>query len=314
MRVLRGLLSTVLLMSVVSAFADERPAPPHPTAILATYQGEPQPVVAVEKEDPVILVDGKRKRLRGNIPLSTRRELSYAGRRAEISGEKAEVLRVLATSSEYGAEAAKNTDGATVGGYVQYEATITAQQDLTDCFVALIGVDDDFLEGRSNQPNSQIRVRQIPDLRAQAPTPIKFSTTPFLSGKNMSVIALVFADGHEVASGRKSAIGAYFLRRERLLHAAATKQWLAENASTSVPAKPVQQVPPLLDSTEGLPKDGTATLWVAPDGTVVHVTLDREFPPRAEAILTNAFHAWLFLPRIENGIPVSTKVKLPLRF
>lgn len=313
MRPPRSLLVVPLLCGVLRVFA-ETPPPPHPTALFATYKGERQAVVAVEKEDPVILVDGQRKRLRGNIPLSTERQPRYAGLHAEVAGQKAAIVQVLQGTNDTTVEQIKDAKGATVGGYVEYSATITAREDLKDCFVALIAVDDDFVTGRTDQPNSQIRVRELPALRAGAATPIKFSTSPFLSRKKMTLFVLVFSEGREVVIGQQPGIDRYFHRRERVVHAATVRKWLADNPGASRPVQPVQQIPPLLGRLEGLPENATATLSIAPDGTVANVALDREFTPAAEAVLTNTLHAWLFLPKLQNGVAVPAQVRLPLRF
>jgi hypothetical protein len=303
-----------VLMLTLFAHAADSSAPPHPTMLFAEFQGKPQPVIAVEKEEPVILVDGRRKRLRGNVALSTERLPHYSGLKAELSSVKIEILQLVAAASDQEAESVKGNAGATMGGYVELTATINAAQDLSDCFVVLFGCEDDFLQGDTDRPNAQIRVRQIADLKAGEPARIKFATSPFLPKGKLSVFVLLFSGENEVAINTSPVAASYFHSRERVIHTAVVKKWLAENRQGSRAAQPLLQIPPLLGSINGLPKEAIATLTVRADGSVLAVTLDHAFPNAAEKILNDTLSAWLFLPQIENGSPVSTRVKLPLKF
>lgn len=302
-----------VLLTTLLAAAQELP-PPHPTLLLAEYRGATHQVVAVEKEEPVILLDGRKKTLRGNIPLSTERLPRYAGSKAAITSVKIEGVQVVSAMTEFSAAEAAASPRGTLGGFVEFTGTITAMQDLSDCYLALFAIDDDFMRGISDRPNAQIRVRQLPDLRAGQAAPVKFSTTPFLQKGKVRVFALLFAGGDEVSTDQTAAAARYFLRREQVIHAATVKRWLEENHQGSRPVQPVLQIPPLLASTEGFPPDATADLTVAADGTVLDVSLNRTFAPAAEESIRRALGAWLFLPKIQDGVPGLSHVKVPLRF
>lgn len=288
------------------------PAPAHPTALMAGHAGKPQVVVAVEKEEPVILADGRRLKLRGNIPLSTERVSRYADATATVDAIRVEGLQLINAMSELDVD--RFTPGATIGGFVEFSATITATQDLADCYLALVVFETDFLHDDAHPPQAQIRVRQLPDLKAGRPTPVKFSTSPFLGHEKTSAFVLLFSAGSEVRTNVSSRAEAYFYRREHVIHAAAVRHWLEQNPRASRPVQPVLQIPPLLASTAGFPPDATADLTVAADGTVLNVTLDRTFAPGAEETIHRTLGAWLFLPKIQAGAPVLTHVKVPLRF
>ena len=282
--------------------------------MLAEYKGATHKVVAVETEEPVILVDGRKKILRGNIPLSTERLAGYRGTTAGITGVKISGVQIVSAMSEFGAEEAASRPRATLGGFVEFAATITAGQDLSDCYLALFAIDDDFMLGASDRPNAQVRVRQISDLKAGEATPVKFSTTPFLQKGKVRIFALLFSGGDEVTTSQTAAASQYFQRREQVIHSATVKRWVEQNRSASRPVQPVLQIPPLFASTAGFPPDSTADLTVAADGTVLHVSLDRTFPPGAEETICRTFGAWLFLPKIQDGTPIAARVKVPLRF
>jgi hypothetical protein len=282
--------------------------------LLAEYSGGRLPVVAVEKSEPVVLVNGTKKVLHGNIPLSTERAPRFAGPRAALEIKKVEILQLVSASSELAVEEAASSPRATLGGYVEFAATVTAAQDLADCYVVLFAFDEGFLDGGTDRPNAQIRIRQIPNLRAGEATPVKFSSTPLLSRSGMKVFALLFSGGNEVATGSRSFAGRYFHRRECVIHAAADQRWLEENRTGDRPGKPALQIPPLFESTSGFPADLTADLTVAADGTVMHVGLNRTLPPAAETMIERSLGAWLFLPRIEAGKAAMMHVAVPLRF
>jgi TonB family protein len=289
-------------------------APPHPTSLLAEYKGARHVVVAVEKDVPVILVEGRRKVLRGNPPLSTERLAGYRGLRASLKGIRTSGVQVVSAMSELDAEEAATKPAATLGGYVEFTATVTADQDLADCYLALFAVDDTFMQGASDRPNAQIRVRQIKDLRAGQSAQIQFSTTPFLLGRKARVFALLFSGGDEVFMPQAAPAWKYFQRRERVIHTATVRHWLDENPGANRPAQPVLQIPPRFTSTEGFPRSCAVTLTVSPDGTVSDVDLSNRLPDPADETLREALQSWLFLPQIENGAAKSCRVTVPLTF
>ena len=107
---------------------------------------------------------------------------------------------------------------------------------------------------------------------------------------------------------------AYYHHREKMLQAALLKKWLVQNRGANQPLKPILQIPPLFESTDGLPPNAAVTLFVSADGAVTDVKLDGAFPGPAGKVLTDTFSAWLFLPKLEAGTPIAAKVKIPLTF
>ena len=288
------------------------PAPAHPTGLMADHTGQPQTVVAVEKEDPCIIADGRRLRLRGNIPLTTERMDRYASGTATLDALRVDGLQVISAMSEFDVD--KFTPGATIGGYVEFSATITATSDLADCYIALVVFETAFLKDDTHPPKAQIRVRQLADLVAGRPTPVKFSTSPFLGREKTSTLVLLFSAGREVRTNFSALGDQYFYRRERVIHAAAVRSFLAQNSGADREVQPLLMMPPQFAATTGFPADATADLTVTPDGTVMHVSLDRTFAPNAEENILRTLGAWLFLPKIKAGTPVLTHVHVPLRF
>lgn len=302
-----------LVLTTLPSFA-QKSAPPHPTLLLAEYKGAMHRVVAVEKEEPVILLDGRKRTLRGNVPLSTERLARYRGTQASMTAVKISGVQVVSAMSDFGAEEAATKPRGTLGGFVEFAATITAGQDLTDCYLALFAVDDSFMHGATDRPNAQIRVRQIKDLRAGEATAIKFSTSPFLLNGKARVFALLFSGGDEVTTSRTDDAGQYFQRREQVIHSASVKRWVEENRAASRPVQPVLQIPPLLASTADIPREVSATLTISAAGTVSDVDLSRRLPDPADKTLRDTLRAWLFLPRIQDGVATVSRVTVPLNF
>lgn len=307
-----------------------RTPPPHPTSVFAEYQGARHLVVAADKDKPVILMEGKRQSLPNDTPLLTERAPGYAGMAATFRNLKLSHGNLYSGSHRL------------TGFGENMTAEIVAAQDLTDCFLVLIHFEDEFLmtdaeREQSRKKNAeifhsrpvgkpQIRVQQIADLKAEQPVQVSCSSIILLDSRftNMSagvevkfktfLLYPLFAGGREVRTNQPEKAAEYFHHREKILHSAVLRQWLKQNAGASQPLRPILQIPPLLESTAGLPTDATATLSIGADGSVSDVVLDREFPEAAEEILRNTLHAWLFLPRIQQGTPVASQVKLPLRF
>ncbi|MDP2137911.1 MAG: hypothetical protein Q8J74_08655 [Candidatus Didemnitutus sp.] len=325
----RVLLASVLVLSTLCP-ASEIVAPPHPTVVYAEYKDRKHVVVAAEKDKPIIVLDGTRLSLPKDTPLFTERAPGYSALEATFSNERS--VRSTVRRDRYNV----------LGSFEERTVEITAAQDLRDCFMVIIHFEEEFLmsdEERvlSRKRNAeifhdrpvakpQIHVHQIEDLKAAQVVTTIFSSVISLDPRSTNLpggvdvtykthfIHPLFSEGREVKTNLPEIVGTYFHHREKLLHRAVLANWLKQNAKADQPLRPLLQIPPLIDSLEGMPADATATLSIATDGTVSEVNFDREFPEEAKAILQNTLRAWLFLPRIQQGSPVAAKVKLPLRF
>ncbi|HEY5551433.1 MAG TPA: energy transducer TonB [Opitutaceae bacterium] len=297
-----------------SVSAREWSPPPHPTLLLADYRGRTHQVVSVENGQPVVLIDGKRRVLKGNIPLSTERLHTYGGTRATITDLKVGGVVVVWGEFDTSVREAASRPRGTAGGFAELTATITADEDLSDCFIAWFAIDESFIKGESDRPDAQIRIKEIGDLRADVPTSLKFSTSPFLGQVRRRTFVLLFSAGNEIRTNHSPNAADYFHRRERAVHSVAVKKWIDDNRNATRPLQPTLQIPPLLDDMDGLPGELAARLDVNSDGLVTDVTLGDGLPGSTEPAVVQALQAWLFLPKLENGTPVAAKVGVPLRF
>jgi hypothetical protein len=327
---LRTLVAAVTMAMAATSQAAERNLPPHPTLVYAEYKGERHLVVAAEKDKPVIISEGRRVSLPSDTPLITERAPGYSGMAATFKNIQLSHGNLYSGSQRLTGFGEKMT------------AKIVANQNLTDCFLVLIHFEDEFLMTDAEREISrkknaeifhsrpvgkpQIRVQQIENLKADQPVQVtcssiilldaRFTNLPYSVDVKFQTFLLypLFSGGQEVKTNQPAISAEYFHHREKMLHSAVLRQWLKQNAKASQPLRPVLQIPPIFESTAGLPTDASATLSVGADGAVSDVTFDREFPSAAEAVLRSALHAWLFLPKIQEGSPVPSRVKLPLRF
>jgi hypothetical protein len=329
MPISRSLCLFLGVLAVACHAADILP-PPHPTAVYAEYKGQKHLVVAAERDKPVILVDGKRVSLPNDTPLFTERTPGYSGIKATFTNERPVK------------QAIKRDRYNTIGAFDEKTVDISTDQDLRDCFLVIIHFEEEYLMTdeqleQSRKKNAeifhdrpvsrpQIHVHQIPDLKAKQSTTVTFSSVISIDprytnlpgavgvGFKTFIIHPLFSEGREIRTNLPEIAATYFYHREKLLHQALLRQWIKQAGKADQPLKPVLQIPPLLDSTEGFPPNASATLSIAGDGTVSEAILDAEFPPDAAKILQNTLRAWLFLPKLKGGMPVPARVKVPLKF
>lgn len=306
-----GLLATALAPLPLLALD----APAHPTLLTAEYRGRTVPVVAVEKETAIALVDGQRRKLSARTPLRTDRVPDFGPGRATVALGQLSNLQLVTAATEIDVEKVVGTPGATLGGYMEFAATVTADRDLTDCYVALVSFLSGFVAGAVDKPDAQIRLRQIPDLAAGRPTEVKFSTEPFLGdARQRTVVVLLFSGAEEIYTGSNTMAWRYFQRREQVLHRAALAAWLGRAAGRDAPPAPALQFPPLFTQSAALPAGIEAELAVGADGEVGSVALPDGLAADVRDTLERTLRAWRFYPKLVGGQPVPARVRVPLRF
>lgn len=298
--------------------ADEAKLPLHPTLFNADYKGKPYPVVAASGEKPVILVDGKRRTLPASTALVSERGARYHPARAVIDGQTTKTTRVvLSDLSERRVNAQE----------VDFAIETTVDQNLADCYLVLVTFDTSSLTQSTIDTSTSIRVHELGSLLAGVPKkttistkiifPQRFATKSPALGAEYIVMQThwqLFSGGAEIRSNVSDRVSAFYHNREKIALMISRARWQNANRTGSRPMQPFLQIPPLLEDTENLPKDATATLTIAADGTVVGVSLDRPFPEEAAEILTTTFGAWLFLPSLKDGQPIASRASIPLKF
>ena len=307
--------SVVTAWSVFSAEVGgaEVSSPPHPTVLLVESGESRLPVWNVAGASPIVDRDGKKTKLRSDAVFFAERAPHYADGDVKIAKLTVNGMSMVATVDTM---ADVSRVGGRLGGTAYFEFTANASVDLKGAFVAVLIYDKRFLTDDRVNPVPEIVVRELPTLLAGEDTKIGFSS-PLADPKALpGVLMLVFAaGGGEVQTNFSAYAGRYFQRIAQTRLAAALPKYLAEPGPLDRAAVPALRFNPILPENVIKPKAPIeAMLVVSEKGWVTEVELPEEIDPRLATSLTANLQGWMFLPRIVAGTPVSTRIKLPLKF
>ena len=356
MKLSRPVLVTCLLLgvSVLRSIAGEKPWAPlefgtapwpaHPTLLFARYHGSFAPVVAADKDAPVIQVDGQRKSLSSSTELVLRLGSEYAPGKMSFSGglsseEKHQTIQ--------GTPSADPLDSVSAQGVL----TLKPDRDLPDCYLLLVTFDAVSLQYPDADDHLRTTLQEIGTLRAGESRTVPFGVRrvfndPLYDGNRTSDIYVkpmtaafwqLFSHGQEVKMHDMAnvkianqvtamsagvarlpqsthGLGLFFYQHERAGHPEAVEVWTRANRRGNHGAEPYAQTPLATGTAEGLPRSASAILSIGADGKVKDVVLEGAFPAEAAHSLGNSLRLWLFLPAIKHGEPAPTRVRIPLEF
>ncbi len=321
--VLPSLVAAVALVMVggagVTARAAMLPPPPHPTVLSAEYQGQAYPVLAAEKDRPVVRVAGANKVLGATAPLQTARAARYHPVRVRVDTRLLERTR-------YGLA---DLSGRQVPAQdIKVSVDLTAEADVADAYLLVICEDRIPAGDRKSTPvPPTLRLQAVGELKAGETTRVAFviqRVSPQYSGVrtqgpagDSAAIVLyphVFSEGIELRTNLSDDAASFHHGREVEALKVASAAWLRENAHGDRGLQPFLQIPPLLSSKDGVPASVLATLSIGADGLVSEVVLDPALPPDPRAAIESALGGWLFLPAVKAGKPVATRIRVPLKF
>ncbi len=322
--------------------------PPHPMLLLAKYRGYRLPVVAVEKNQPVVLLDGRRKTLSDSTPLVTQLAEDYHPAQVTFTGNIDIGKRSWETPPSRGLYVPDSTELREYIGTLSLESAT----DVPDAYVLLTLFDSgaaDDPAGSDFCKSELIEVgalraherREVP-LRMLVHMPLRYSNgdpskKPGIELDQTIVFWQLFSQGVEIHThdlsdielrlGRSvftkeglkttleiTGIGQFIYLRERVEHADAVEAWLKQNRKSNQPAQPYGLTPLQAGTAENLPKEASAILSLSAEGKVTQVVLEQAFPEEAARNITRFLKLWLFLPAIKNGSAVATRIRVPLAF
>jgi hypothetical protein len=288
-------------------------SPPHPTVLLVESGESRLPVWNVAGASPIVDRDGKKTKLRSDAVFFAERAPHYADGDVKIAKLTVNGMSMVATVDTM---ADVSRVGGRLGGTAYFEFTANASVDLKGAFVAVLVYDKTFLTDDRVNPVPEIVVRELPALLAGEDTKIGFSSPLSDPKVRPGVLILVFAaGGAEVQTNFSSYVGRYFQRIAQARLAVALPKYLAEPGPLDRAAVPALRFNPILPENVIKPKAPIeAMLVVSEKGWVTEVELPEEIDPRLATSLTANLQGWMFLPRIVAGSPVSTRIKLPLKF
>jgi hypothetical protein len=304
-------MKAVIYATLGLACAGSMAAAEHPTVLLASTGKVTAPVVALQGTDPIIEVNGKPKRLDANVPITAERAPYYADGHVELSGVSLAgfSLQLVATaSSSYSA-----SHNAPIASTSFFEADMIADREIHGGFVAIIAYNPEFIFGLTDQPSAQILLHDLPTLTALVPTHVKFTAPGIKGGK---FLVMVFAaGGAEVATNADGHVAEYFTRLEKVRLAQAVARYRAEFRTTDHAAAAFVRIAPRLPPGTSPPSAPlTATLSVGDDGVVSFVHVDGTEDADLTGAIRDAMEGWLFLPRLKGGVPVASRVAIPVVF
>lgn len=293
------------------------PPPLHPTVVFADYKGESLPIVTVVSETPQVVVDGKRKGITGRKARFTPlRGVAFAPGSIEMKSMKAgshrtDLVLMFSTGGE--------VSGGTISAKSDFSATVVPSQDYKDCYIAIVFYDQAFVAGRTDTHNAFVQFEKIKDLVGGKENTITLNfgyITP-REGMQLGYFPLFFTNGIEIRSNQCELTAQFFRRIEMIRHEAMVKAYCEKHSSptSNLKLEPYLRIPALFTDPEILsaaPASTSVSFMVDRDGTVESVQFDDRLPRPVSNVLRRTLNGWLFMPRIKEGRPERTLVKVPL--
>lgn len=310
MKILLHLLVCALLASSLQAAA------PHPTVLTVKYKDQMLPVVRVIGTDPVVLVDGKEKRIRT--------EPSYLPQRAEgYSSESVEFHSVSLGGMELKvvADVADEADGRTTTGprfgTTYFKASVQSKRTLKGAFMVIVMYSPLAFMADSKSTRPEIMVHDLPELPAGQRVSVDFSAAVFDGLPAMQYFIQVFdSTGREIPTALMGEAWKYYrIIEEGVLLPNAIARYREKYKGMNHAAVPMIMPKPYLPDSLTPPKtEVTALMTIAPEGVVRHASLTGVEDAAVEKQILQAMEGWLFLPKLSAGEPVDCIVQVPLRF
>lgn len=290
-------------------------AAPHPTVLTVKYKEELLPVIKVINSDPVVLVDGKEKRIRSE-PL-------YLPQRAERFSREVVQIHNLSLTGTQIRFVADESDAANTepivgnqGGVAEFRATLKSEHSLSGGFIVVVLHVPLSVDAPDALARSQIVVHDLPPLPAGVAVPIKIGSKMFTYVPGQEYFVQLFdADGREIMTEAARPGWAFYAARERSRMAEIILRYREKYAGQNLPATPAIVIQPYLPANYTPPAEPVMVqLEVTMQGDVEDVSLTGVDDPRLARAVREAMAGWLFFPRLKAGEPVRSTVRLPLKF
>jgi hypothetical protein len=277
---------------------------PHPTILTVQYKDKMLPVAKVIGTDPVVMVDGKEKRIRTEPVFEPRRASDYSTETVQILKMKlgGTQMAVVANVADAGERPAQYGD---VGGMAEFEATLKAPRTLEGAFVTVVLYFP-----------AQIVVHDLPTLPAGKEVPVHITSKMFTYRPGQQYFVQIFdRTGHEIFTPASTSSWGYYAWTERARLARALVGYRVKYAFQDHPATPAITIKPLLpDGTAPTTWGLSARLFVSAEGAVENVALIGSAGSAVDQAVREALGGWLFLPQMKAGEPVPCVLEVPIQF
>lgn len=288
--------------------------PLHPTVLVVNYKPNPLPVVKVIETDPVVIVDGKEKRIRTEPQYRLDRAKSFGKgfvTFGQITFDGIPLEDVNAPKPEKSKKYADPNNRVR-----QFQTTVKSKLALPGGFIVITA----FPEGIGYSLLRDTSVHQLPDLLPGQEAKVDFAVAILrdadMGGHKLNYVVQVFdGNGYEVMSSELKYASSYFAAGDRLQLLEVIDGYKQKFAGQDHSLVPYIQPPPVFPEDFIKPEQpATATLTISADGVVTAVVIDGLNDAALRQSYMDALSGWLFLPRLKAGVAVPAKVKLPLQF
>lgn len=294
-------------------------APPQPTVLTVEYKKQMLPVIRVVKSDPVVLVDGKEKRLRTDTRFLTQLAPVFGEGEVTISDVSLGGAGMYVGGSQSDAQTGPTSaKGGALSGTSFFSAKFRAASEIKSGFVVILYYSPRFFAGAEPAATSpQLVVQSLPRLPAGDVVTVSFSTPLPTLDKDLAYAVQVYNDeGQEILTNVSPAAWTFYELRNRAKLQQAIQHYVQKQAGTDHAVTPISMPRPLVPKGATLPTETVqARLSVSERGWVTRV--DVQTPIEASQLRQNlieALEGWLFLPRLRAGQPVASEVQVPIKF
>lgn len=279
-------------------------APPHPTQVKVIYKDQPWPIIHLTKVDPIVLMDGREKRIRQRVTYYPERAQAFGPGYVNVSLESLSAQPNTFTRVDLGA------------GIVNINMTLESATDLRGGFMLVSATKPQKEHERGRWPETYFLAHELPDLKAGIATVVEQRLVLMDAEIGMNCFIQLFdAQGREIPTNVMQSAWDYYHEQEIRQLQSALPEYLKKYAGQSRGAFPVVRPTPYLTNKGTLlPPNARALLTVSPHGRVTMVALEGISDKTIAGEIREALRGWLFFPRLSEGEPIETQIEVPLQF
>ncbi len=303
------------LFLLVPLAAPLRAAAPNPSVLTVRYEKTMLPVVKVTGTDPVVIVEGKEKRIRSFPDFRLDWAPAFGPGFVQISSGSIDGIDLVDSIVAQTQKPKRLLDPKNKVSY--FEATMKSKLRLQGGFVVVMAYPRNLntAEALTNY-ETYCKVHELQELPADKEVKVVFSAVfPSLRAEMNYLVQVFDADGREVMTNMAPYTWSYLAKVEWAKFCHVADKYRQKFAGQDHDVVPVLKPAPLFPDDFTKPdKPGTATLRISPEGTVASIEIDGIEDERLRQSFADALGGWLFLPKLRGGVPVACKVEIPLQF
>lgn len=288
-------------------------AAPHPSLLQVNDNGDLIPVVGFNGKKPIVIKNNKEVLFAQKPKFRVGRASQFAAGSVEIS----------------------HMDGVDLY-YTGFKLALTSDRDIRGAYAAIVIYDNGFIvRPEANYPATYVYAHALPDLPANKTVKVTLTSPHSLAimmsdkttfddsplklvrgGGYRAFFPLIFtAGGYEIRNNLWPMAAEYFHKIDIVKQRGAAILYQRHYEQADHAPVPFITIPPLLPAGESWPgKPIMVTFELTAEGTVKQVELAPNPSSPVGPAITEALGDWLFMPKLEHGVAVPARVKMPLKF